>query len=168
MAEKGTKELSRQEPQQQWSMAPFQEMERMERMLSDFFRRPYSLFSPTQWMRSFPEMEDVSRVSVDVFDEGDNVVVKAEVPGISKEDIEVSFSDNNTIMISGEKKKEEKVENKDYYRMERSYGSFHRSIVLPAEVNPDQASATFKDGILDIHIPKSEKSRQKVKKINIQ
>lgn len=168
MAEKGSRELARQAPQEQGFMSPFQEMERMERMLSDFFRRPYSLFSPTHWMRSFPEMEDVSRVSVDVFDEGDNVVIKAEVPGISKDDIEVSFKDNHTIMISGEKKKEEKVENKDYYRMERSYGSFNRSIVLPSEVNPDQASATFKDGILDIHIPKSEESRQKVKKIQIQ
>ena len=168
MAEKANKELSRQAPQQQWSMAPFQEMERMERMFNDFFRRPFSLLSPTQWMRSFPEIEDMSRVNVDVFEEGNEIVVKAEVPGISKENINVSFSDNNTIIISGEKKKEDKVENKDYYRMERSYGSFNRSIILPAEVNPDKASATFKDGVLDIHIPKSEEAQQKIKKINIE
>ncbi|HRF91628.1 MAG TPA: hypothetical protein PLF65_12575, partial [Desulfobacter postgatei] len=65
MAEKG-KELSRQTPRQQWSMTPFEEMERMERMFGDFFRHPFSIFSPTQLMRNFPEMEDMSRVNVDV------------------------------------------------------------------------------------------------------
>lgn len=74
-------------------------------MFNDFFRRPFSMLSPAQWMRSFHKMEDMSRVNVDVFEEGNDIVVKAEVPGISKEDINVSFSDNNTVIISGKEKR---------------------------------------------------------------
>ena len=165
MAEKDVSELSRRAPQGR--LAPFHEMERMERIFDDFFRRPFSLLSPAQLFRRSQDWEEFAAPSIDVFEENQNVVVKAEVPGIKKEDINVTFSEN-TITISGEKKKEEKVDNKDYYRLERSFGTFSRSFHLPAEVDSEKASATFKDGVLEVRIPKTESSKQKIKKINIQ
>ena len=165
MAErKESKELARRSPQM--ALTPFHEMERMERMFDEFFRRPFSLLTRTPWASMLPEMEQVTAPHVDVYEEGNNLVVKAEVPGISKENIEVSFRDN-ILMISGEKRKEEKIENKDYYQMERSYGSFSRSVYLPSEVKSEEASATFRDGVLEIRIPKTEESKEKVKKITI-
>ena len=135
-------------------------------MFDEFFRRPFSLLTRAPWLQFFPEMEQVSAPHVDVYEEGETIVVKAEVPGISKEDIEVTFKDN-ILSISGEKRKEEKVENKDYYHMERSYGSFSRNVYLPTEVKSEEASATFRDGVLEIRIPKTEESKEKVKKITI-
>jgi len=79
----------------------------------------------------------------------------------------VSMTDN-TVSISGEKKKEEKVERKNYYREERSYGSFTRSFRLPVEVQPDKAKASFKEGVLEIRIPKTEEARKKEKKVSIE
>lgn len=113
-----------------------------------------------------PEIKEVSP-SMDIFTDGDDVVVKTELPGMKKEDIDVSLT-KDTITISGEKKKEEKVEKKDYYSLERSYGSFKRSFSLPAEVHAEKASAKFKDGILEIRIPKTEEAKKKEKKVLIE
>ena len=113
-----------------------------------------------------PELEEAAP-SIDIFTEKDNVVVKAELPGIKKEDINVSITDQ-TMRISGEKKREEKTEKKDYYWEERSYGSFVRSFQLPAEVQTDKASAKFKDGVLEIKIPKTEAAKKKEKKVTVE
>lgn len=162
MAKKTSKEIVKVEPAK--ALSPFEEIERR---IEDFFRRPFSLFGPTWWPRlRFPEIEEISP-SVDIFEEGDDVVVKAELPGMKKEDIEVKLTDN-TITISGEKKKEEKIEKKDYYRLERSYGSFCRAFSLPAEVQTDKAKAQFKEGILEVRIPKSEEAKKKEKKLMIE
>jgi HSP20 family protein len=161
MAEKESRELARRTPQR--NFAPFHEMEKI---FEDFFGRTFPLLGQTPWTRGFQEMEEVSGPMVDVFEEGDSVIVKAEIPGIKKEDLDITFREH-TLTISGEKKKEEKVENKNYYRLERSYGTFSRSFYLPTEVETDKASATFKDGVLQITIPKTEESKQ-VKKITIQ
>ncbi|OHE57288.1 MAG: moleuclar chaperone Hap20 [Thermodesulfovibrio sp. RBG_19FT_COMBO_42_12] len=158
---KETKAVATVEPPR-WPSS-FQEMERL---FEDFLRRPFSLIGPSWWPRlRTPEFEEITP-SIDLFTEGDDVVVKAELPGMKKEDIDVSVTDN-TITVSGEKKQEEKVEKKDYYRLERSYGSFTRSFELPAEVQTDKASANFKDGVLEIRIPKTEGARKKEKRISI-
>lgn len=125
MAKKKPKELVKVEPTK--ALSPFEEMERW---FEDFFRKPFSLIRPSWFPRlRMPEIEEVTP-SMDVFEEGDDVVVKAELPGMSKENIDVKVMED-IITISGEKKKEEKIEKKDYYRMERSYGSFTRSLRLP-------------------------------------
>ncbi|MDI6890346.1 MAG: Hsp20/alpha crystallin family protein [Thermodesulfovibrionales bacterium] len=161
MAKKKSKELIRVEPTK--ALSPFEEMERW---FEDFFRRPFSLM-PSWFPRlRLPEIEEVSP-SVDVFEEGDEVVVKAELPGMRKEDLDVKLTED-TITISGEKKKEEKVEKKDYYRLERSYGSFTRSFRLPAEVQTEKAAAKFKDGVLEIRILKTEEAKKKERKIMIE
>ncbi len=159
---KESKELVRSEASR--VLSPFAEMERW---IEDFFRRPFSLQGPT-WlpMLRFPEIEETAPV-VDIYEEGDDVVVKAEMPGIKKEDVEVSLTDD-TITISGEKKKEEEVERKNYYRLERSYGSFTRSFRLPVEVQSDKAKAKFKNGVLEIRIPKTEEARKREKKVKVE
>ncbi len=119
-----------------------------------------------EWWPGLREAGGEIAPSIDIFEEGDDVVVKAELPGMKKEDIEVNLSDDS-ITIAGEKKKEETVERKGYYRHECSYGSFARSFGLPSEVRPDEAKAEFKDGILEIRIPKTEEAKKKVRKVTI-
>ena len=162
MAKQLSKEIVKTEPARQ--LSPFEEMERR---LEDMIRRPFSLMEPSWWPRlRMPEIEEISP-KVDIFEEGDNFIVKAEVPGMKKEEIEVNLTDD-MITISGEKKKEEKVEKKDYYRLERSYGSFTRSFRLPKEVQTDKAKATFKDGVLEVKVPKTEEAKKKEKKVPIE
>jgi HSP20 family protein len=162
MAKQEPKELLKHEPSR--AISPF---ETMERWFEEAFRRPFSLLGPS-WLPRLraTEMEEAIP-SVDIFEEGDNVVVKAELPGIKKEDVDVSMTDN-VISISGEKKKEEKVERKNYYREERSYGSFTRSFRLPMEVQTDKAKAQFKEGILEIRIPKTEEAKKRERKVSIE
>jgi HSP20 family protein len=104
--------------------------------------------------------------TADIFEESNDLVVKADMPGVKKEDVNVSLSDD-AITIRGERKKEEKVDRKDYYRVERSYGSFTRSFRLPADVQADKAEAKFDQGVLEIRIPKMEEARAKTKKVTI-
>ena len=160
MAKEKIKELAKVEPAK--PLSPFEDMERR---FEDFFRRPFSLLGPS-WLPRLREMEEPSP-RIDIFEEDSDVVVKAELPGMKKEDIDVKLTEN-TITISGEKRKEEKVEKKDFYRMERSYGSFARAFSLPSEVQADRAKAQFKDGILEIRLPKSEEAKQKEKRVPIE
>jgi len=139
--------------------------EGMEKRFEDFFRRPFSMVSPARWP-GLREAGGEIAPSIDIYEEGDEVVVKAELPGMKKEDLEVQLTDDS-ITISGEKKKEEKVERKGYYRHERSYGSFARSFSLPSEVNTDDAKAEFKDGVLEIRVPKTAEAKKKVRKVTI-
>ena len=138
-----------------------------EKWYEDLFKRPISLFNhPPGWPGvKFSEMDEMS-FTADIFEEGNEVVVKADMPGVKKEDVDVSLSDD-MITIRGERKKEEKVEKKDYFRVERAYGSFTRSFRLPADVLADKAEAKFDQGVLEIRIPKMEESRAKTKKVPI-
>jgi len=168
MAKEAKKELAKVESSK--AISPFKEMEKrfeeMEKRFEDFFRRPFSMLPSWMPRIKMPELEELSP-SVDIFTEGDEVVIKGELPGMKKDDIDVSIT-KDTITISGEKKKEEKVEKKDYYSLERSYGSFKRSFALPSEVQTDKATANFKDGVLEIRVPKTEEAKAKEKKIPIQ
>ena len=143
----------------------FEEMERdMARLFSDMWRHPFASFGRPLWpgLRT-PELE-VASPTVDVFRKGNDVLVKAEIPGMTKEDVDVTITDDR-ITISGEKKKEEKVEEKDYYRYESSAGSFSRTLRLPEDVQTDKAKASFKNGVLEIKIPMTEEARKKEKKL---
>lgn len=139
--------------------------EEMERMFDDIFQRRF--FAPSWLPRfKFPEFADVS-TSVDMYEEGDELVIKAEIPGMKKDEISIDFSDD-VVTISGEKKSEEKTERKDYYRVERSFGSFSRKLHLPVEIQIDKTHAAFKDGVLEIRMPKSETEKKQVRKIAVE
>jgi HSP20 family protein len=93
--------------------------------------------------------------------------LKAELPGLDKDDIEVNISDSE-LTLKGEKKKEEKIDEKNYYNCERSYGAFVRSVDLPADVQADRARASFKNGVLEIRMPKTEAAKTKEIKIKVE
>jgi HSP20 family protein len=101
---------------------------------------------------------------VDIAEEENAIVVKAEVPGCKAEDIDISVH-GNTLTISGEKKAEEEKKEKGYYHIERSYGSFRREFSLPSGVDADGIEASCKNGVLTITLPKSE--REKAVKIKV-
>ncbi len=103
-------------------------------------------------------------LTVDVYQTDQDIVIKSTIAGVKPEDIDISFN-NDMVTIRGKRVKEEEVSAEDYYYQELYWGSFKRSIILPAEVDPDKAKATIKNGTLTIKLPKSEKT--KVKKINV-
>jgi HSP20 family protein len=89
-----------------------------------------------------------------MYERADKYVVKAELPGMKEEEVDVSVV-GNRLTIKGEKKAETEVKEENYYRSERSYGSFFRSIDLPSDVDPDKIEANYEDGILEVEIPKT-------------
>jgi HSP20 family protein len=97
---------------------------------------------------------------VDVSETSDEVVVKAEMPGMSKDDIDISVEDNQLI-LSGEKRQEQEEKDASYYRVERSYGSFRRVFTLPARVDVAAVTASYQDGILTVRVPKAEAAKAK-------
>ncbi len=95
------------------------------------------------------------------------LVAKVELPGMGKEDIQVNIADHH-LTIKGEKKKEEEIKAESYYRSERSYGSFSRTVELPAEVQVEKAQASFRNGVLEIRLPKSEEAKKKEIKVKVE
>ena len=145
------------------SLSPFEDFDR-------FFDRvmPRSWLSPMRWER--PLMPDMSLLEMqmpklDVIDRDDEVVIKAEIPGVKKEDIHISLS-GNMMTIKGETKSEEKEEKGDYYRCEISRGSFARTVVLPADVDDAKAKAEMRDGMLEITLPKLEQAKKRDIKVS--
>ena len=162
-AKEEKKEIAPYRPSRAFSM-----FEQMDRLFEDFFGKRFGPWWPSiRWpeVRWPAEME--IHPSVDIFEDKDEVVVKAELPGLAKEDVNVNITED-TVTISGEKKKEEKVEKKDYYRFERSFGSFSRSFSLPTDVQTDKAKATFKNGVLEIRVPKTEEAKKKEVKVKVE
>ncbi|MCS7001004.1 MAG: Hsp20/alpha crystallin family protein [Bacteroidota bacterium] len=104
---------------------------------------------------------------VDISEDKENFYISAELPGIAKEDIKVSISDDGVLTISGEKKQEQKQEGKNFYRIERRYGTFTRSFSLPENVKRDAISARFENGVLHLTLPKQEPAQPKVTEIQI-
>ncbi len=105
--------------------------------------------------------------SLDVAETKNDIVVKAEVPGMNPEDIDISLS-NGVLTIKGEKKQEREEKEENYHLVERSYGSFTRSIQLPGEVRNDKINASYRNGVLKVTLPKSEEAKKKEIKIKVQ
>jgi HSP20 family protein len=104
--------------------------------------------------------------ALDVHEDKDNIIVKAELPGMKKEDIEVSLHDGS-LSISGERKNESKHEDAEVYRAERFVGRFQRTVMLPSAVRPDNVKAQYADGVLTITLPKTEESKPKHIDVNV-
>jgi HSP20 family protein len=145
-----------------------QNMERLfDRMVEEFWRRPFpSLLRPEHWWPAATDM--TMRIpAVDVYDEKDDVVIKAEIPGLSKDDISVLVADS-VLTIKGEKQREEEVKEGDYYQCERSFGSFTRDVDLPCDVKADQVKASCKNGVLEVRMPKAEAAKKKTIPVEIE
>lgn len=104
--------------------------------------------------------------ALDVHDDKEAFTVTLEAPGLKKEDFEISYHDG-VLSVGGERKQERETKEKNYFRRERLYGRFTRSVSLPAEVKPDGIAATYKDGILTIILPKAEEAKPKQIEINV-
>jgi len=131
-----------------------------DRMVEEFWRRPFpTLLRPERWWPAETGMM-MRLPAVDVYEDTDDVVIKAEIPGLSKEDISVQVTDS-TLTIKGEKKREEAVNEDDYYRCERFFGSFTRAVALPCDVKADQVKASCKNGVLEVRMPKTEEAKKK-------
>ncbi len=139
---------------------PMREMETLHNRINRFFDDSF-----------FPALsldDDTSLGSwkpvVDIYENEDTVVVKAELPGVDKKDIKVDLKDG-VLTLTGERSHEKEVEKENYCRKERAFGRFHRSFTVPTEIDPDKIKAEFKDGVLTVEIPKPEE--QKPKKITV-
>jgi len=102
----------------------------------------------------------------DIFEDKDNVTVKAELPGMKREDIDVQLHDGS-LSISGERKSENKHEDAEVYRAERFFGRFQRTVTLPTPVAGDKVKAQYKDGVLTVTLPKTEEAKPKQIDINV-
>lgn len=132
----------------------------MERWFEDALHRPFFGFHRFPLANLLGERRTGDFVpAIDMFEEGNELVVKAELAGIKRDDIKVELS-GNMLTLSGEKRGEEKVERKDYYRVEQSYGSFSRTLELPEGVNLDGVKAHYNEGLLEIRIPKKTETRK--------
>lgn len=143
---------------------PFFSLQReMNRVFDDFFHG-WDL-QPFRWGGGFDTFQGAAP-KVDVSETDDFVRVEADVPGLDEKDIDVTLS-NNVLTISGEKKEEREEKKKDFYRVERSYGSFKRAIPIRAEVDPAKIKATLKKGVLKIELPKTPAAKKDVKRITV-
>lgn len=169
MAQSGKKSRGKQNLQPAKAAGPAaarSPFEDMERFMSEFFGRGW--MQPWQWPR--PDWSHLAAPfegrmpKVDVIERDDKIVVRAELPGVDKKDIDVSMTDY-TVTVKGETRKEEKEEKGDYFRSEMSSGMFSRTVALPAEVDGSKAKAAFKDGILELTLPKIGESRRRSIKV---
>ncbi len=136
--------------------------EDMERWFDDMFTRRW--MRPFRW--GFPEFSEIPspfegrHPKVDVIDRENEILVRAELPGVSKEDLDVSMAENSLTIraTTGYEKKEEEGE---YYRREMSRGEFQRTLAIPDNINEEAIEATFKDGILELKLPKAEVSKRR-------
>jgi HSP20 family protein len=103
---------------------------------------------------------------VDIYENGDNLVLKAELPGINPDDVEIRVEDN-TLYLKGERKFEKEVKEQSYHRVERTYGTFTRTFSLPNSIDADKVAASYKDGVLTLNLPKREEAKPKTIKINV-
>jgi len=147
---------------------PFEMLEELQEELGRFWgeARP-SATRPSLWTWRRPAATATTWAPrMDVFEKNGNLIVKAEIPGMKPEDIEVTL-DEGDMIIRGERKAESEVKEESYYRMERSYGSFYRRLPLPAGIKPEHISATYANGVLEITIPKPIEQKPEPKKISV-
>ncbi len=131
----------------------------------DRFNRPFN----DAFSGAFGEAEKPLRAwmpAVDIFETKDSLVLKAELPGINPDDVEVRVEDN-TLYLKGERKFQKDVKEENLHRLERSYGAFTRSFVLPNSIDSGKVQAAYQDGILTLTMPKREEAKPKTIKINV-
>ena len=139
---------------------PLGEMTAMQNRINRMYNDPYGLADRTN------DDTDMGmwNPAVDLYEIDDHFVIKAELPGVDKKNIAIDLKDR-VLTLSGERSFENEVKQENYYRRERSYGKFQRAFTLPADVDSDKIKAEFKDGLLQIEVPKPE--AQKPKQVTI-
>jgi HSP20 family protein len=148
------------EPRVSQMFTPLDEVERLfDRLMPRTWMRPMAWNWPT-WSALDESLANIRAPQLDVLDRDKDILIRAEVPGVEKKDIDVSISDG-TLVIKGSVSRESKEERKDYYRCEISQGNFSRSLVLPNGIDATKISANLKDGVLEIVLPKEESAQRR-------
>lgn len=142
---------------------PFGELDDIHNRLSGVLGK--SLFKPRTGDRESMTLSDWAP-AVDITEDDKEFLIKAEIPEVKKEDLNVSV-ENGVLSISGERKFEKETKDKKIHRVERSYGSFTRSFTLPDETNPEKVAAEFKEGLLRVHLPKETPAKPKAHTIKV-
>lgn len=153
--------LTRWEPLSRWS--PWKELEDVEKRLSTIFGR-----TPMATNGEKKEAITVTEWSplVDISEDEKEYLVKAELPEMKKEAIKINLHDD-VLSISGDRQYEKEEKGKKYHRVERAYGSFMRSFTLPEDADGSKINAEYKDGVLKVHLPKSEKAKPKAIEVKV-
>ena len=138
-------------------LAPFEDLERW---FDETFPRVWTHRGDWPFWGEFSRRFDHLTPRIDVVERDEEIVVRAEVPGIKKDDLDVSVTEN-TVTIRGSKKEESKEEKDEYYRCEIAQGDFSRTVTLPGNVDTDKVSASFDDGMLELKLPKVNKARRR-------
>lgn len=132
---------------------PFRDLltmqDRMNRLFSDAFSRTAGEEATGAWLPA-----------VDIYEQGDNLVLQAEVPGVGRDDLDVRV-EGNVLTLSGERKQQKEIKDEQFHRLERSYGKFVRSFTLPVGIDTDRIKAEFRDGLLTLTLPKAEEAKPK-------
>ncbi|MBH0179791.1 MAG: Hsp20/alpha crystallin family protein [Nitrospira sp.] len=153
--------LTRWEPTTRWN--PFKEIDEMEKRLSSLFgRTPASTGGDKKEAITVTEWSPL----VDISEDEKEYVIKAEIPEMKKEEIKINVHDD-VLAISGERKYEKEEKGKKYHRVERAYGSFLRSFTLPEDADGSKVTAEYKDGVLKVHLAKSEKAKPKAIEVKV-
>jgi HSP20 family protein len=146
---------------------PFAEIEKLHEEMDQLFGDWSPFFSlSSRGNNGWALAESVLQPDLDISETKDEILVKADLPGLNRNDIEVSIVDQ-TLVIRGERKHESEVKAKDFVRTERSFGAFRRAIPLSTEVDQSKTKATYKDGVLELVLPKKEGDNSKTHRIDI-
>jgi HSP20 family protein len=139
----------------------------MDRMLEDMWGRPWrSVFDFGRHRHLIGDLE-FGGPPIEIGEDNNDVVVKAELPGMKKEEIEIGIAER-ILTIRGEKKREAERKGEGYHYSERSYGAFERCLEIPRDVQADKVRAAFKDGVLEIRLPKTEEAKRKEVKVKVE
>src|SRR3989442_5610158 len=142
---------------------PFREFSRLQDRVNRAFSSPYDRFGGDALLTSGAWVPPV-----DIYQNGEHeLVLKAELPGLSREDIEITV-DNGTLSIKGEKKLGGEVKDQEFHRIERQYGAFSRSFSLPNTVDPSKVGADFRNGVLTIRLPLREEAKPRQIKVEVE
>ncbi|MBL7975190.1 MAG: Hsp20/alpha crystallin family protein [Candidatus Kapabacteria bacterium] len=141
---------------------PFAEFDAMTRRMFNDIDRGGVVFNRSNFT------QPVLTPRVDVAEDKSNFYINAELAGMSKEDVKIAVNEDRVLTISGEKKQEEKTEDKNYFRVERRYGNFSRSFNIPETVDVANIAAKFENGVLHLTLPKTEPAKPSVTEITIQ
>ena len=140
---------------------PFRELERMQAHLNRMFgERPFPAFDDDEL--AFGEWAP----AVDIQETDKEYLIQADLPDVKKEDVKVEFADG-VLVVEGERRREKEEQGKKFHKIEREYGKFVRRFALPTEIDATQLSAQFKDGVLNVHLPKSAESKPKAVTIKV-
>ena len=142
---------------------PYKEMDVLHNRLAKFFGlTPASTTTGGQELMTLAEWAP----SVDISEDDKEWLIKAEIPEVKKEDVKVTV-ENGVLTITGERKFEKEEKDKKYHRIERSYGNFFRSFTLPEGAEGGKVSAEFKNGVLELRLPKNEKAKSKAVEVKV-